>query len=234
LGFDDSGYNLPPLRVIEHVSEANAEAMAREAGLLFGYEAKTLTDLRAARKASLGDRVAAVAEMVNASDEPWICWCDMNAESEALTKAIPGAVEVTGSMPADQKEAAIMGFINGESRVLVTKPSIAGAGLNLQRCSKMAFAGLSFSWEQFYQAIRRCYRFGQTKTVEAHIVTSSAELAVLHSIKRKQADADAMAVGMISHMRESMLSAMGGTGSATLAYAPKKKLVLPPWLRSAS
>lgn len=234
LGFDDSGYDLPPLRVVEHVSEANAVDMAREAGLLFGYEARTLSDLRAARKASLGDRVSAVAKMVNASAEPWLVWCDMNAESEALTKLIPDAVEVTGSMPADKKEAAIMSFINGDVRVMVTKPSIAGSGLNLQRCSKMAFAGISFSWEQFYQAIRRCYRFGQTKPVEAHIVTSSAELAVLHSIKRKQADADAMAVGMISHMRESMLTALGGTGSTTLAYLPKKKLVLPPWLRSAS
>lgn len=231
LGFDDTGYDLPPLRLVEHVSEANAKEMAREAGLLFGYEAKTLADLRAARRASLGDRVAAVAEMVNASDEPWICWCDLNAESNALAKAIPGAVEVTGSMPADEKEAAIMGFINGDSRVLVTKPSIAGAGLNLQRCSKMAFAGLSFSWEQFYQAIRRCYRFGQTKPVDAHIVTSSAELAVLHSIKRKQTDADAMAVGMISHMRETMLATLGATQRTAVTYEPKKKMPLPKWMK---
>jgi superfamily II DNA or RNA helicase len=233
LGFEDDGYDLPPLSLVEHICEADAAEMAREAGLLFGYEARTLSDLRAARKASLGDRVAEVAAMVNGSNEPWLVWCDMNAESEALTKLIHDAVEVTGSMPADKKEAAIMSFINGDARVMVTKPSIAGAGLNMQRCSKMAFAGLSFSWEQFYQAIRRCYRFGQTKPVEAHIVTSSAELAVLQSIKRKQADADAMAVGMISHMRESMLEALGGTGSTTLAYAPKKKMVLPTWLRSA-
>jgi superfamily II DNA or RNA helicase len=231
LGFENAGYELPPLRVLEHICEANAEAMAREAGLLFGYEAKTLGDLRAARKASLGDRVARVAEMVNGSDEPWLVWCDMNAESEALTGLIPEAVEVTGSMPADEKEAAIMAFVNGESRVLVTKPSIAGAGLNLQRCSKMAFAGLSFSWEQFYQAIRRCYRFGQTRPVDVHIVTSSAELAVLQSIKRKQADADAMAAGMISHMRASMLEAIGGTRSTTLTYDPKKRMTIPKWLK---
>lgn len=233
LGFADDGYNLPPLRMLEHVCEANAQDLAREAGLLFGYEAKTLTDLRAARKASLGERVARVAEMVNASDEPWICWCDLNAESEALAKLIPGAVEVTGSMPAEKKEEAIMSFINGETRVLVSKPAICGAGLNMQRCSKMAFAGLSFSWEQFYQAIRRCYRFGQTKPVEAHVVTSSAELAVLQSIKRKQADADAMSVGMISHMRATTLEALGETKSTTLTYDPKKRMTIPKWLREA-
>ncbi len=233
LGFADDGYNLPPLRMVEHICEADAEKMARERGLLFGYEAKTLTDLRAARKASLGERVARVAEMVSASDEPWICWCDLNAESEALAGAIAGAVEITGSMPAEEKEAAIMAFINGEARVMVTKPSIAGAGLNLQHCSKMAFAGLSFSWEQFYQAIRRCYRFGQTNSVEAHVVTSSAELAVLQSIKRKQSDADAMAVGMVSHMRATTLEALGSSGSTTLAYDPKKKMTIPKWLREA-
>lgn len=231
LGFEDDGYNLPPLRLLEHICEANAADMAREAGLLFGYEARTLSDLRAARKASLGDRVAKVAEMVSASDEPWLVWCDMNAESEALSKLIPGAVEVTGSMPAEKKESAIMAFVNGDVRVMVTKPSIAGSGLNLQRCSKMAFAGLSFSWEQFYQAIRRCYRFGQTKPVEAHIVTSSAELAVLQSIKRKQTDADAMAVGMISHMRATSLGALGSSKSTTLTYDPKKKMTIPKWLQ---
>jgi hypothetical protein len=234
LGFADDGYDLPPLRMVEHICEGDAEAMARERGLLFGYEAKTLTDLRAARKASLCERVARVAEMVNASDEPWICWTDLNAESEALRKLIPDCIEVTGSMPADQKEAAVMAFLGGEKRVLVSKPSICGAGLNMQHCSKMAFAGLSFSWEQFYQAIRRCYRFGQTKPVEAHVVTSSAELAVLQSIKRKQADADAMAIGMMSHMRATSLESLGSSCSTTLTYDPKKKMTIPKWLREAN
>lgn len=232
LNFENTGYDLPPLRIAEHICEANAKDMAREAGLLFGYEAKTLTDLRAARKASLGERVARVADMVNASDEPWICWSDLNAESTALTRLIPGSVEITGSQPADQKEAAIMAFLSGEKRVIVSKPSICGAGLNMQHCSKMAFAGLSFSWEQFYQAIRRCYRFGQTRPVDVHIVTSSAELAVLESIKRKQNDADAMAVGMISHMRETMLETLGAIKNTKLTYNPTIRMKIPKWLKS--
>lgn len=232
LGFNDSGYDLPPLSLVEHVCDADAAKLARENGLLFGYEAKTLTDLRAARKASLGDRVQRVADMVNGSAEPWIVWCDLNDESKALAKLIPDAVEVTGSMSADDKEAAILRFIGGESRVLISKPSICGAGLNMQHCSRMAFAGLSFSWEAFYQAIRRCYRFGQTRPVEAHIVTSSAGIAILQSIKRKQQDADAMAAGMISHMRETMLREIGGTKSTTISYNPTKRMTLPKWLRS--
>lgn len=232
IGFADDHYNLPPLRIVEHVCSEQADRLARENGLLFGYQARTLGDLRAARKSSIGERVSRVAELVNGNSEPWVCWCDLNDESSALAKAIPDAVEVRGSDKADEKEARIMRFVDGHARVIVTKPSIAGAGLNLQHCSKMAFAGLSFSWEAFYQAIRRCYRFGQKREVEAHIVTSSAELAVLESIKRKQASADAMAVGMIAHMRETMLSGLGSTGRTVVTYDPKVRMIVPEWLKS--
>ncbi len=232
IGFDDTGYNLPPLRLVEHICDQQDANLAKQNGLLFGYEAKTLTELRSARKTSLSDRVQHVANMVNASGEPWICWTDLNAESEALAKLIPDSVEVRGSDDPDVKEARIMSFIDGKARVIVTKPSIAGAGLNMQHCSKQAFAGLSFSWEAFYQAIRRSYRFGQTREVEAHIVTSSAELAVLESIKRKQAGADAMAVGMIAHMRETMLAGLGASAPTTIGYSPSIKMAIPKWLKS--
>jgi hypothetical protein len=232
IGFEDTGYILPPLRLVEHVIDRQDADLARQNGLLFGYEARTLTDLRSARKSSLADRVATVAEMVNASDAPWLVWCDLNDESKALARSIPDAVDVAGSDSPEDKELRIMAFVDGKARVLVTKPSIAGAGLNLQHCSHMAFAGLSFSWEQFYQAIRRCYRFGQKREVEAHIVTSSAELAVLESIKRKQAGADAMAVGMISHMRETMLAGLGETKRTTVGYLPTVKMAIPKWLKS--
>jgi hypothetical protein len=230
LGFDDSRYDLPPLRIIEHICDGNDERMAKENGLLFGYEARTLTDLRAARRSSLDDRVAEVTNIANESDGPVIVWCDLNDESDALSKSIGGAVEVRGSDVASVKESRIMSFIDGESRVLVTKPSICGAGLNMQHCSKMVFAGISFSWEAFYQAVRRCYRFGQKSEVEVHIVTSSAEIAVLESIKRKQAAADAMSAGMISYMRETMMAALGSTGQTHVGYAPKMPMSIPEWL----
>src|SRR5690606_13181693 len=149
--------------------------MARRAGMLFAYEAKTLSEQREARKASLVERVKACAELVNGSTEPWLVWCDLNAESEALAKSIPDAVEVRGSDDPEEKERRIWSFIDGGTRVLVTKPSIAGAGLNMQRCAHTAFVGLSHSWEQWYQAIRRVYRFGQRRPVECYMITSRSE-----------------------------------------------------------
>jgi hypothetical protein len=230
IGFDDTGYILPPLKITEHVLDSRTDDATLASGQLFAFRANTLNELRAARRSSLDDRVAAIAEMVNGSDEPWIVWVDMNAESEALTKAIPDAIEVTGSDDADVKEERILAFAEGRARVVVSKPAIMGSGLNLQRCAHQAFASLSFSWERFYQAVRRSYRFGQTREVNAHIFISSAELNVLESIKRKQVDADAMAAGMIEHMRETMVTALGAKPRTEPRLVGTKKMRLPSWL----
>jgi hypothetical protein len=187
LGFSDEGYALPELRYIHHEVGGGFDA-----GLLFEVEAESLTERRDARRQSLHERCSKVAEIVS-PDEPWLLWCDLNAESEALKRVIPWAAEVKGSDSIEHKQDALLGFATGKYQALITKPSIAGFGMNYQHCSKMAFVGLSDSWEQIYQATRRCWRFGQKRPVEAHIITSKAEGAVVRNIRRKDDAAKQMA-----------------------------------------
>lgn len=195
IGHDDSGFILPPLHMHECVV-----AGKRWGGALFAIEAQTLQERREARRSSLDDRVAAAAELVNGNDEQWVIWCDLNAEGEKLAKAIDGAVEVAGRHSEEHKIDAMLGFADGRYRVIVTKPTIAGFGLNWQHCANMVFVGLSDSYEQQYQAIRRCWRFGQTRPVNAHIVTSEAEGAVVANIRRKEKQASEMFDNIVRHM----------------------------------
>lgn len=196
LGYDDGAFALPPL-TIQQETVASAATIP---GTLFAIEALSLQERQAARRESIADRVARAAEMVNGNDEPWLVWCDLNAESSALTKAIPGAIEVKGSDSIEHKEMALTGFADGTYRVLVSKPSIAGFGLNYQHCAHMVFVGLSDSFEQFYQAVRRCWRFGQTRPVAVHVVTADAEGAVVRNIERKEAQAARMMGEVVRHM----------------------------------
>ena len=195
LGYSDDGFVLPPLRMHQKVVEA-----AHTQHTLFPVEALTLEERRQARRESLPERVAACAELVNASSEQWLVWCDLNAESEALRKAIPGAVEVRGSDEPEYKEQTLLAFAEGKVRVLVTKPSIAGHGLNWQNCHNMVFVGLSDSFEQLYQAIRRCWRFGQREEVHVHIVTAETEGAVVKNIERKEKQAAEMMEQIVTYM----------------------------------
>ena len=194
LGFSDDGFNLPTLH--RHQIEVSATSSDR----LFVTEAQTLLERRQARRDSLSERVAAAADLVNASDEPWIVWCNLNAESEALAAAIPDAVEVQGSDSVEHKESATLDFLAGRKRVLVSKPSMYGFGLNFQHCRNMVFVGLSDSYEQLYQATRRCWRFGQTREVHVYVVTSEAEGAVVRNIARKEAQAEEMFVSIVQAM----------------------------------
>ena len=198
LGFDGSRYELPGLKMHEHVVESSEPLE----GQLFAGIAQTLTERRDAKRKSMEERIKLTADLVNSHNRPAIVWCHLNAESEALTAAIPDAVEVTGSMTPDQKEKAIMAFTHGETRVLVSKSSICGFGMNWQHCHDMVFAGLDDSYESFYQAIRRCHRFGQSKIVDVHIVSAESEGAVKANLERKQSQADDMAQSMASHMQE--------------------------------
>jgi len=198
LGFDGARYVLPGLKMHEHIIES-PEALP---GQLFSGIAQTLTERRDAKRGSLQERVKVAADLVNSHDRPAIVWCHLNDESKALADAIPDAVEVTGSMTLDQKEAAIMAFTHGQKRVIVTKPSIAGFGMNWQHCADVVFAGLDDSYESFYQAVRRCYRFGQSAVVNVHLVSAESEGAVKANLERKQEQADTMADSMVSHMRE--------------------------------
>ena len=206
LGFDGTRYVLPGLKMHEHIIES-PEALP---GQLFSGIAQTLTERRDAKRGSLQERVKVAAELVNSHSRPAIVWCHLNDESKALADAIPDAVEVTGSMTIDQKEAAIMAFTHGQKRVIVTKPSIAGFGMNWQHCADVVFAGLDDSYESFYQAVRRCYRFGQFKVVNVHLVSAESEGAVKANLERKQAQADDMADSMVAHMRELTKQAIKG------------------------
>jgi len=226
LGDDDSRHALPPLTLTEHMIATDAAA----AGMLFALEAQTLSERRNARKASLTDRVAACAALVNADAQPWIVWCDLNAESQALVKAIPDAVEITGSDDSDVKEQRLADFAEGRIRVLVSKPSICGWGLNWQHCARMAFVGVTDSFEAYYQAVRRCWRFGQTRPVSVHLFASQLEGAVLANLKRKEADAIAMAESLSAETQDAVRAEVGALIRQTNTYHANAAVLAPAWL----
>jgi len=171
--------------------------------MLFAINAITLDDRRQARKSSISDRVTAVVDIVNKKpNESWLIWCNLNDESNMVSGLINDAVEITGSDSVDKKEKNMLGFTTGENKIIVSKPLIAGFGMNWQHCHNIVFLGLSDSYEQFYQAIRRCWRFGQKNTVNCYIVTSKAEGNVVKNIKRKETEAEKMAQGMLKNMNE--------------------------------
>lgn len=231
LGHDDADYRLPELNICEHTIKSGA-AMPGE---LFAVEAQTLSERRDARKASLGERVAVCAQQVlNEPAEPWIIWCDLNAEGDALRKSIPGAVEIRGSDTIEEKESRLTAFARGEIRVLITKPSIAGFGLNWQHCARMAFVGVTDSFEAYYQAVRRCWRFGQRRPVDVHIFASDLEGAVVANLKRKEADALAMSAALsaetASFVRENVL----GVTRERNPYNPSRPIAAPAFLRTGT
>lgn len=216
LHYSDEGFDLPPLRILQETVKTEAQGT----GHLFPVEAQSLQERLEARRNTVDARVDACAALVNASTEPWVVWCNLNTESEALTKAIPDAVEIRGSHSPAEKEAALAGFADGSIRVLVTKPSIAGFGLNWQHCANVAFVGLSDSYEQFYQATRRCWRFGQTRPVDVHLIVADVEGAVVANIERKERDAQNLANNLVKHMSDLSTSAIkSGSTREKDAYA---------------
>jgi DNA modification methylase len=217
LGYADGDFALPPLEMHQHTVES---AHAPD-GMLFAVEALSLIERRQARKASLDERVKLCAAIVNAEPvEPWIVWCDLNAEGDALCAALPGAVQITGSDSEAVKESRMLDFSEGRIRILVTKPSIAGHGLNWQHTARVAFVGLSDSWEQYFQAIRRCWRFGQRRPVQCHVITSTAEGAVVANIERKERDAARLAEEMVNHMQDLNRAALQATERELDDYQP--------------
>jgi superfamily II DNA or RNA helicase len=198
LGYDGAGFDLPELTV--SFTDVDGDHVAGDR--LFAVPVSTLLERRQARRESMSQRVEAAIELVNNSDEPWVVWCDLNAESDALAKAIPDAVEVRGSQTPDEKEERLLAFSEGDARVIVTKPKIGGHGLNWQHCPNVVFVGLSDSYEAYYQAVRRCWRYGQTHPVHVYIIASRLEQTVLANIKRKEKQAVEMFDQVISAMRE--------------------------------
>lgn len=229
LGHDDTAFRLPPLRLHDHMVPVDHVA-ARKAGSLFAMPALTLSDQRATRRATVVRRVALVADIV-AGDEPAVVWCGLNAESTACAAAIDGAVEVTGSMSLDEKIEALAAFGRGEARVLVSKPRICGFGLNWQHCARMAFVAPSHSYERTYQAIRRCWRFGQRRPVDVHFVAAETETAVVANYRRKEAAAERMAAEMTARCRDSVCAEVTGRLRREWnPYDPQTAMRLPAWL----
>lgn len=196
LGYNDVSYDLPPLNTHSIVVESKSLD-----GFLFVQHAQTLLERRNARRSSLKERVAAAADIANSTSEPVTVWCDLNSESDALRRAIPDAIEVKGSDSSEHKENALLGFADGTHRVLISKPTIAGHGMNFQHSNKTIFVGLSDSFEQMYQAVRRSWRYGQKKPVDCYVITSEAEGAVVENIKRKEKQAMTMFKALIENMK---------------------------------
>lgn len=229
LGHDASAYALPPLNVHQHTVEIEHNP---EHGL-FAMEAQTLMERRSARKGSMAERVNACADIVNADRQPWVVWCDLNAEGDALTAAIDGAVQIAGSDDADMKERRLHDFAHGKTRVLVSKPSICGFGLNWQHCARMAFVGVTDSFEAYYQAVRRCWRFGQTRPVDVHVFASNQEGAVVANLRRKEQDAKAMADAMSAETLAAVQESVIGFRKDTNIYQPDRRVIVPAFLEAA-
>lgn len=195
LGYDGSAYVLPPLN--QSFIEVSTEGLPASDGELFRVVNINATSVHKEGRLTVDRRAAEVAKLVNASDEPWLVWCNTNYEADALNGLIPDAVDLRGSDSIDKKEKSLDGFVDGSIRVLITKPSIAGMGLNLQHCRNMAFVGLSYSYEDYYQAIRRCYRFGQKREVNCFVMAADSERSILAIIQDKEQKHNVMKAEMV-------------------------------------
>lgn len=199
LGGNDDGFILPPLRYQVHTVTADVTQDVPD-GMLFRIPDQSATAIHREKRLTMSERVARAAAIANATTDAVIVWCETNDESAALGKAIPDAVEVHGSMSLDAKEAALDAFTFGKARVIVTKPKLAGFGLNWQHARTVVFASVSHSYEQHYQSVRRAWRFGQTRDVTAHVVISDTEVPIWQNVRRKAADHDKMKAAMAKAM----------------------------------
>lgn len=197
LGYPDEGYVLPGLDIRSHLLSVPIESE----GQLFPTDLGGVGGRARVRRETLDDRCEKAAALVASEPgEPWLLWCGLNDEADTLAAMLPYAVNVHGSMSPEEKAERLLGFADGSIRVLITKPSMAAFGLNWQHCARMVFVGLSDSYEAYYQAIRRCYRYGQTRVVEAHIVLSELESQIAANVSRKEREAADMTAGLVAEM----------------------------------
>lgn len=227
LGYSAEGYEMPKLNLIKHI--VNSKPKDYE---LFAKRAETLSERREARKESMPDRVDVARALCNGSDDSWLVWCDYNAESTMLSQAIDDAVEIVGGDKPEVKADTAIRFADGGIHALVSKPSIYGFGMNFQSCHNIIFCGISDSYESFYQAVRRCWRYGQKSDVNVHIIISEAELNVLDNIERKQALMDEMQDRMIALMKDVTMSEIQHTTRITDDYIPEERMELPTWINA--
>jgi superfamily II DNA helicase RecQ len=221
---------LPNLNIIEIVVKSNDLEDCDGQRMLVPLTAMDLNERRNARRQTLFDRVAKAAEIANACDSQVLVWCDLNDESKELTNQIDNAVEVTGSDTDEHKQNAMFDFTNGNIKCLVSKPKIAGWGMNWQNCPNVIFVGLSDSFESYYQAIRRCWRFGQTSEVNVYIITSDKESCVKQNIETKQAKAQTLTKELACLTRDIVINEMNGKIYKTSNYLPNEDMKIPQWI----
>jgi hypothetical protein len=195
VGGDDSLYQLPPLNIEPVTVRVDIE----QEGQLFPTDLGGVGGRAQVRRSTLDARVEAASELCSRNGQ-WIAWCGLNDEADQVARNVDGAVNIHGTMSPDEKAEAFEAFQDGQIRVMVTKPSIAGFGMNFQQCHQMVFVGLSDSWESYYQAIRRCYRFGQTEPVDAYIVVSELEQQIVSNIRRKENEVATWVGRLVQHM----------------------------------
>lgn len=230
LGYDDDGYDLPRLSIEPVIVPVDYTPP----GQLFFTQLKGITDRTRVRRETLWARAAAAADLVNAEpDESWLCWVGLNDEGQALASLIPGAEVVEGQQSVEEKTERLLGFMIGDPRVLISKVAISGHGMNYQHCARMVFVGLSDSFEAYYQAIRRCWRYGQVRPVRVFIVLTEPEEAIYQNVLRKEAEAEAMSRELVKHV-SAFEQAEIGHGRQDEAYEPSLPMRLPAWVGEES
>jgi len=227
IGFDNSGFELPEIEYHEHIIKSDAKPTE---GLLLLQTASTLDERRKVRRETVEIRCQTAADIINPTDSRWVCWVNLNPEGEAITKKVNYAKEVAGRHSNDIKIQRMIGFASGDLKRIATKPKIAGLGMNWQVCNKAAFIGLSDSWEQFYQAVRRIWRFGQKEKVDIHIFIEEREGSVLKNIRRKDKQAKLMTENMINHTKDFAKIELEQSKKTFIDYSPTKKMRLPKWI----
>lgn len=234
LGGDDAGYNLPPLNMQRHIVKTDILSDAGDddgQSMLFRIPSASATSIHREKRKTANDRAAKIAELVKSEpDEAWIIWVDTDYDAVAVKALLPEATEVHGRMTAEQKESGLADFSEGRARILITKGSIAGFGLNWQHCARVAFVGLSYSYEAFYQSIRRCWRYGQSRPVTVHVACAETEEAIWQAVVRKRDDHDTMKIAM----RAAMARAQQETRTIKHDYQPAKPARLPSWMENAA
>lgn len=230
IGFSDAGFDLPELELHHHVVDADRSVAtgAEKDGQarLFRIPDTSATSIHTEKRMTTEARADAIAAVVEADfSEPWIVWVNTDQEADAMIARIPGSVEVRGSMSADMKEERIVAFSEGSIRHLVTKARIAGHGLNWQHCARQAFIGLDFSFEAFHQAVRRSWRFGQTRPVHVHVAMADTEKSIWDVVSRKAGDHEMMQ----NEMRAAMTRAVKSIEKSD--YVPSQTISIPQWLK---
>ena len=227
LGYEDGDFRLKPLHVYESIVKHDKPME----GFLFPMNAQTLQERQQARRESTIGRAKRCAEIVNRNGGAFIIWCNLNYESDVLAKMIPDAIEIRGAHKDEYKEKSMLDFSDGKIRVLVTKPTIAGFGMNWQHCNNVIFVGLSDSFEQYFQAVRRCWRFGQKNPVDVHIITSELEGAVVENIKRKERDSLKMINEMVKHTKKIVSQNIKQIRKDKKEYNPSINIIIPEWIK---